>query len=403
MNGGRDAWLLVGLLWVVALLNYVDRQVIFSVFPLLSADLHLSDIQLGFLSTVFLWVYGLLSPISGFVADRFGRARYIAMSLLVWSGVTLGTGLARTYPQLVSARGLMGISEACYLPAALAKIAERHGPRTRSLAVGVHQTGLYAGMVLGGAGGGWMGQRYGWRTAFLVLGAAGLLYFLVLRRFFRNERRKAEREHDVQLAFGESVRLLNGVPKFWTMTAVFSAVGAANWLVYTWLPSFIYERFHVSLGEAGFAATFYIQTASFAGILAGGWLADRGSTRVCAGRLYIQVAGVLLAAPFLFVLGYTRSYAFLVVAMLLFGIGRGFYECNTMPVLCQVAPDRVRSTAYGVFNMMGCLTGGVLAAAAGGLKQTLGLGQVFQAAAVILLFSALALFTVRKNLRHLSP
>src|SRR5947209_276333 len=168
MTPRRYGWLLVGVLWVVALLNYVDRQVIFSMFPLLARDLSLSAVQLGLLSTVFLWVYGLLSPFAGFAADRFGRGRLITASLLVWSAVTLATGLSRTYGQLVAARAVMGLSEACYLPAALACIAQHHGSRTRSLAVGIHQSGLYVGLILGGAAGGWAGERYGWRVPFLV-------------------------------------------------------------------------------------------------------------------------------------------------------------------------------------------------------------------------------------------
>jgi Arabinose efflux permease len=182
----RQAWLLVAVLWVLALLNYLDRQVIFSVFPLLSTDLGLSNTQLGLLSTVFLWIYGGLSPISGFLADRFGRGRMISFSLLVWSAVTLLTGFSSSFTQLISARALMGISEACYLPAALARIASAHGPRTRSLAIGLHQSGLYVGMILGGVGGGWIGQRYGWRAPFLILGAIGIAYFVFVYLFFRN-------------------------------------------------------------------------------------------------------------------------------------------------------------------------------------------------------------------------
>src|SRR5260370_32844572 len=141
------AWTLVAVLWVVALLNYVDRQVIFSLFPLLARDLSLSPVQLGLLSSVFLWVYGLLSPFAGFAADRFGRGRLITVSLLVWSAVTLATGVSRSYGQLVAARAVMGLSEACYLPAALARIAQHHGPRTRSLAVGIHQSGFRVGLI----------------------------------------------------------------------------------------------------------------------------------------------------------------------------------------------------------------------------------------------------------------
>jgi predicted MFS family arabinose efflux permease len=386
-------WALVALLWVVALLNYVDRQVISSLFPLLSRDLGLSDVQLGLLSTVFLWVYGILSPFSGYMADRFGRERLIGISLLVWSAVTLLTGLSRSYGELIAARGLMGLSEACYLPAALALIAQHHAPRTRSLAVGIHQSGLYAGLVAGGAAGGWAGERYGWRMPFLVLGAAGILYAVILASFFRRSAKVSE-----PIAAPDwwgALRELRRLPGFGTLTIVFSAMAIANWLVYTWLPLYLYERFHMSLAEAGFTATFYIQGGSFAGILAGGWLAGRWSVRTIRAPLYTQVCGVLLASPFLFMLGWADTRMILVAALALFGAGRGFYDCNAMPVLCQVARDDLRSTSYGIFNFAGCLAGGVMAAAAGALKGALGLGAAFQIAAAILCVSAVLLWRVR--------
>jgi MFS transporter, Spinster family, sphingosine-1-phosphate transporter len=394
MNARRFAWLLVAVLWVVALLNYVDRQVIFSLFPLLSSDLRLSDVQLGLLSTVFLWVYGLLSPFSGYAADRFGRERLIAAGLLVWSAVTLATGISRSYGQLLAARAVMGLSEACYLPAALAMIARHHGPRSRSLAVGLHQSGLYAGMVLGGAAGGWAGGRYGWRAPFLALGAGGISYAGVLWLFFRRQPKPLERPAPAPRAFGASFAALRRVPGFGIMTAVFAAMAIANWIVYTWLPLYLYERFHMSLAEAGFTATFYIQGASFGGIIAGGWLADRWSAVSARGRILTQTCGLLLASPFLFLLGNTGARLALAAALVLFGIGRGFYDCNTMPVLSQAAPDELRSTGYGIFNCAGCVAGGIAAALAGALKSALGLAAAFQiAGGILFLGGVLLLFT----------
>ena len=394
MSSRRYIWILVAVLWVVALLNYVDRQVIFSLFPLLSKDLDLSPVQLGLLSTVFLWVYGILSPFAGFAADRFGRVRLIAASLLVWSAVTLATGVSRTYPQLVAARGVMGLSEACYLPAALALIAQYHGSGTRSLAVGLHQSGLYLGLILGGAAGGWAGEHYGWRAPFLALGAAGIVYVAAVALFFRKAPLAIESAAPRHIPFRASVLELCRLPGFGTMTIVFSAMSIANWLVNTWLPLYLYERFHMSLTEAGFTATFYIQGASVAGIVLGGWLADRWSARHSRGRIYTQAAGLILASPFLFLLAHTGTRIVLVTALVLFGAGRGFYDCNTMPVLCQVARDDLRSTGYGIFNFAGCLVGGVVAALAGALKNAIGLAAAFQIAAAILCLSSVLLMTV---------
>ncbi|MEO8370521.1 MAG: MFS transporter [Candidatus Solibacter sp.] len=395
MSSRRYIWILVAVLWVVALLNYVDRQVIFSLFPLLSKDLDLSPVQLGLLSTVFLWVYGILSPFAGFAADRFGRVRLIAASLLVWSAVTLATGVSRTYPQLVAARGLMGLSEACYLPAALALIAQYHGSGTRSLAIGLHQSGLYLGLILGGVAGGWAGEHYGWRAPFLALGAVGILYVAVLALFFRAAPPALESTPAHRIPFRAAVLELWRLPGFGTMMAVFSAMSIANWLVNTWLPLYLYERFHMSLTEAGFTATFYIQGASVAGIVLGGWLADRWSVRNPRGRIHTQAAGLIVASPFLFLLGHTDTRIVLIAALVLFGAGRGFYDCNTMPVLCQVARDDLRSTGYGLFNFAGCMVGGIVAALAGALKNALGLAAAFQIAAAIPCLSSVLLMTAQ--------
>mgnify|MGYP001061517319 CR=1 FL=1 len=393
MSRAQYAWLLVGLLWVVAFLNYIDRQVIFSLFPLVEKEFHLSGAELGFLSTSFVWVYGLVSPFGGYIADRFGRVRVILASLLIWSLVTWATGQARSYGALVAARALMGLSEAFYLPAGLALIADHHGERTRSLATGLHQSGLYTGIVLGGAGGGWLGETYGWRSPFTLLGAAGVAYSVLLAWGLRRSAKAATSGSALPLA--GSFSQLSGLDGFWRVTLVFSAVGLANWLVYTWLPLYLYERFRMTLTLAGFSATFYIQAASFAGIFVGGLAADYWGTRRLKGRIWVQTAGLAAAAPFLFLIGLTSSQALLVLALVVFGLGRGIYDSNAMPVLCQIAPAQLRSTGYGIFNLVSCVVGGITAAVAGYLKSAIGLGLAFQAAAAILVAAALVLLTVR--------
>jgi MFS family permease len=393
-SAGLYAWAIVALLWVVALLNYLDRQIIFSVFPLLKDDMQLSDRELGLLGAAFLWVYGLLSPISGFLADRFGRVRVIIVSLLIWSLITWLTGHARTFEELVVARALMGLSEACYIPAALALIADYHARGKLSLATGIHTSGIYMGIILGGWGGGWMGERYGWRYAFTVLGIVGVVYTLLLLPTLRGKE-TAAREEMAKPRFLPALRELLSLPGFKTLTLVFGAFSLANWAIYTWLPVYLYERFNMKLAAAGFSATFYIQVASFGGILVGGLLADRWNKVSARGRVLTQCLGVALAAPCLFLVGFTASTGLLIAALVIFGLGRGFYDCNAMPVLSQIARSDLRSTGYGIFNLVGTLTGGVIAAAAGALKNIIGLGGVFQVAALLLLISAVMLVRLR--------
>lgn len=372
-------WLLVFLLWGVALLNYVDRQVIFSLFPLLEHDLHASAGQLGLISTVFLVAYGLLSPFGGYLADRWGRVRMILASLLVWSLATWMTGHAGSMGALLWARAAMGASEAFYLPAALALIADRHGPESRSLATGLHQSGLYTGLIVGGAWGGWMGEYRGWRPPFTILGIVGVIYFAVLVLALRNDAPSGGAAKTT-----DGVRGLLRTPGFAALTAAFTAMALVNWLIYTWLPLFLFERFRMSLSGAGFSATFYIQAASYAGVVLGGVLTDRWAARAPRVRIYGQMCGMLIAAPFLFLLGTTGSMPVLVAALITFGLGRGLFDCNTMPALRDVAGSNRSATGYGIFNMAGCLVGGAGAAMAGFLKAHLGLGGAFQIAALTL-------------------
>jgi MFS transporter, Spinster family, sphingosine-1-phosphate transporter len=392
MNQQKYKWALVALLWVVAVLNYVDRQVIFSVFPLVQKEMDVSNVQLGLLGTAFLWVYGLLSPFGGYVADRFGRRWVILGSLVVWSAVTYLTGHARGYNELLTARALMGISEAFYLPAALALIADFHDGRTRSVATGLHQSGLYTGIVLGGAGGGWMGAQYGWRTAFLLLGGVGLAYALVLMVGLRD--RPAARSESGASGWANVAALVRPGPLL-AIVGVNCTISIGYWCVYTWLPLYLFERFHMTLAGAGFSATFYIQVASFCGILAGGVLADRWSRANPRGRVFTQAIGLAAAGPFLFLVGSTASQWALLPGLILFGLGRGFYDCNLMPVVCQVVPENSRATAYGILNMTSCLTGGVIAAGGGYLKDTIGLGGALQISAVLLTLAAVPLARLR--------
>ena len=386
-----QAWICVALLWLVWLLNYLDRQVIFSIFPLLEAELKLTPTELGLISTSFLWVYAAVGPFAGFCADRFGRKTMIVLSVAVWSGVTWLTGQVRTLPQLLIARGLMGVSEACYLPAGLALIASWHSEKTRAKATGLHYSGGYLGMVLGGGLGAWMAARYGWRAMFTILGAAGLAYAIVLFYSLRDtpDRAVHTRPHE---NVSTAIRELFRMPAYPTLFLVFAVLSIGNWITYTWLPLYLYERFHLSLAEAGFTATFYLQLGSFSGILLGGAIADRFVERNPRARLIAQSAALLLAAPFLFLSGFTSSVAALSAGMLVFGIGRGVYDSNCMPVLCQIAPERLRATGFGLFNFIGPLTGGVVAAAAGALKNTIGIGGALEAAGVLLAVSALALW-----------
>jgi MFS family permease len=395
-------WLLVALLWVVAALNYVDRQVIFSLFPLLRTDLHLSSMQLGMLGTVFLWVYGAASPLGGYLADRFSRRKVILASFAIWSAVTLLLGLARSYGQVLTAQALMGLSEACYLPAALALIADFHPDASRSRAIGLHQSGLYCGVALGGFGGGWVGEHYGWHGVFTVLGTGGLVYLLVLVAGLKDAppRQPALGQIEKTLRFLPSLQELLGNAPFLLLVLANGLVAVSFWCIYAWLASFLFERFRMSLALAGFTATFYIQAASFAGVLGGGWLADRWSQRNGRARGWTQTFGLLLAGPALFLIAGTGSWWILIPCLLGFGVGRGFWDCNLMPLLCQIISSRLRATAFGVLNFTACICGGVMALVAGYLKEKTGLAMALEISAVCIVAAALCVALLNRFWLH---
>lgn len=399
MSKSRYAGMVVACLWFIWLLNYLDRQAFYSVFPLLQSRLKLSDFQLGLLSTSFLWVYAIASPLAGYLADRFGKKNLIVMSLFVWSLMTWATGKARSFQELLWARGLMGVSEAAYLPAGLAMIADYHSGSTRSRATGFHFSGGYLGIVLGGVVGGWIGEHYGWRRAFIVLGVIGIVYALfaagVLRESPIPPEQKANRATIERAGVIASLRELWSTRAFSILTVVFGITSLANWLVYTWMPIYLYERFHMSLLSAGFSATFYIQAGSIGGIVLGGMLADRWSSRWPRGRLFTQAAGLALVGPFLCVVGITASPGLLYVALAIFGIGRGAYDANCMPVLCQIVRPGLRATGYGFFNFVGTVAGGAIAAVAGAMKSSLGLGGIMEVVGMLLLVGAFLLFRVQ--------
>lgn len=400
---GRGAWLVVGLLWVVAMLNYLDRQVLVTMRDAVKGDIPMSDAQFGMLTSVFLWIYGALSPIGGFLADKFGRRPVIFISLGVWSAVTWWTGHVRSYEELLWARALMGVSEACYIPAALALITDHHRGTTRSLATGLHMSGLYAGMVLGGLGGylstpgkPLMGLDLylGWGNAFTLFGAVGVVYALVLVVFLPKQQEESLTNPtvatpSVTAALGDLFRQV----RFWMLMGVIALVGACNWVVLSWLPAFLKEHFHLAEGPAGLHATTWGTAAKFIAVLAGGILADRLSRKTERARALIPAFGLLLAAPGIFFGTFTEMLTLGLVGFALQGVAQGFLDANLMPMLRSVSGRNVAATGYGLLNFISCATGGLMVAYGGRLKDIgLGFETLFRLSAAGLLAGAIVLF-----------
>jgi len=359
----RYAWVVVALLLPVALLNYLDRQMLASMKFSVMRDI--PDIgreaNWGAILALFKWVYAFLSPVGGYLADRYSRRHVIAGSLFVWSLVTWTTGHVTSYEQLLLTRALMGISEAFYIPAALALIADFHTGPTRSRAVGLHQMGIYLGVMIGGFGGyAADNPDLGWRWAFSLCGLIGILYAVPLFLMLRNPARPAEAP-GARPSPGGALRELLGTGSFVLLVLYFTLPALAGWIVRDWMPAILKAEFNIGQGLAGVSATLYWQIAAVVGAVTGGWLADRWMLKSVRGRIYVSAIGMSLIVPAMFGVGYAPETGLLWVAvafLVLFGIGWGFFDSNNMPILCQVARPEVRATGYGIMNLVSISCGG---------------------------------------------
>lgn len=360
-NLPRYAWFVVALLWPVALLNYLDRQMLAAMKVSIMRDIPSIALEenWGFLLGSFKWVYAALSPIGGYMADRFSRRHVIAASLFVWSLVTWATGHVNSYDQLVAARALMGISEAFYIPAALALIADFHTSATRSRAVGTHQMGIYAGVIVGGFSGYVAdNQDLGWRFAFDACGLAGVLYAVPLLFLLKNPPRLADVPGRRRPSPFSAIRELLTNGSFILLVLYFTLPALAGWVVRDWMPAILQKQFNISQGRAGVSATLYWQAAALVCAVPGGWLADRWMRRTDRGRIYVSALGMALIVPAMFGLGNASTLFVAVCFLLLFGIGWGFFDCNNMPILCQLARPELRATGYGIMNLVSISCGG---------------------------------------------
>ena len=356
-------WVVVGLLGGVALLNYMDRQMLSTMKDAMQMDIQelQSATNFGRLMAVFLWIYGFMSPVSGIIADRLSRKWLIVGSLLVWSSVTYLMGLATTFDQVFWLRSLMGISEALYLPAGLALIADYHTGGSRSLAVGIHMTGLYIGQAIGGFGA-TLAAAYSWHTTFHWFGIIGIVYAVILAVFLHDKKSdvsEAVRAVKPKQAMGvlPSLKSLFTNIAFWVILLYFAVPSLPGWAIKNWLPTLFAENLGIPMAQAGPMATITIAISSFVGVLVGGTLSDRWVKRNLRGRVYTGAIGLGLTIPALLLLGFGHNVLGIILAGLLFGVGFGMFDANNMPILCQFVGSRQRATAYGVMNMVGVFAG----------------------------------------------
>jgi predicted MFS family arabinose efflux permease len=390
------AWAVVALLWPVVLLNYLDRQMVSTIRASIRADIPsiASDQDFGTLMAVFMWVYAFLSPVGGFIADKFNRRWTVIGSLFVWSAVTWATGHAQTYSQMLTLRALMGVSEAFYFPAALALITDFHTGGTRAKAVGLHQTGLYTGLALGGIGG-YIADHSSWRNCFTWFGAAGVAYAVVLMLLLKDAPAQNSTGKKKSVSMRETFIALWSQPQFWILVAYFTMPAIAGWAIKNWLPTFLADAFKMKQGPAGLSATVYVQFASLIGVVLGGIIADRWMRKTNRGRIFTSATGVLLIVPALLALGFAPAIGVAIGAMILFGLGWGFFDCNSMPILCQIARPEHRATGYGFMNLAASGIGGIATVVLGGMRDRhVNFSFAFAALAGVALCAALLILTM---------
>jgi MFS transporter, ACS family, D-galactonate transporter len=387
-------WIVVALLWVVALLNYMDRQMLATMRPSMQIDIHelQSATNFGYLMGIFLWIYGIMSPISGVIADKVNRKWLIVVSLFVWSAVTYGMGLATTYHQVYWLRAFMGISEALYIPAGLSLIADYHNDKTRSLAIGIHMTGLYVGQALGGFGA-TIAAAYSWHFTFHSFGIIGIVYSVVLILFLREKKVIPESKSSDKMLVKEKTSVLKGLAllftniSFWIILFYFAIPSLPGWATKNWLPTLFAQNLHIPMSQAGPLSTITIAGSSFVGVIFGGILSDRWVQKNIRGRIYTSAIGLGLTIPSLLLLGFGHSLFHVVTAALCFGIGYGMFDANNMPILCQFVPQKLRATAYGIMNMVGVFAGAFITDFLGRSSDSGNLGKSFAMLAGIVLIA----------------
>lgn len=368
-------WELVGIFWVAYFLNQGDRQIFNVVIPLIRADLHITDVQIGWVATLFTLVYGLMVPVAGFVGDVLRRKWIVFFSLLVFSVGTLCTGLSSGTLALILFRSIAtGGGEAFYYPAATSLIGQFHR-ETRAMAMSIHQTSLYVGVVLSGFVAGYIGEHHGWRVAFYVFGSMGVLWSFVTLWRIKDTPLLATSGGEIadSPGFGETVRTVFSKRTVYFLSLAFGLMCFVNVGYLTWMPTYLHERFGLSLAAAGLHSTLYHFAFAFVGVIVGARIADRLALRRPAIRMEVELLGLLLGAPFIFWMGQSDTQFWCYVAMGLFGVFRGIYDSNLFAALFDVIEPKYRSSSIGVMLSIGFIIGALAPVLLGWAKTAVGL------------------------------
>jgi MFS family permease len=385
------------MLWIVSFFNYADRSAITAIFPVLRSDYHFTAAELGLLGSAFLWVYACSAPVVGFLGDRFSRKTIIIGGLVFWSIVTFVTPFAGTIGMFIFFRALTGLGEASYYPAGTSMISDFHEPKTRSRALSVHQTAVFVGGIVGTTLAGFLAERFHWQYAFFTYGGAGIILALILWVFMKDAPKgMAERlvSKEEKVPVGVALR----TPSVLLLAFVFFGANFVTWALNTWVPTYIHDQYHLSLTASAFAGTSSLQIASLLGVLVGGVLADLLYRRSIMARFYILAGGLLVATPFVFLIGQTLSVAVLVFCLIGAGFFKGMFDANIYAAMHQVTLPNVRSTAVGFMTAIGFLGAGLAPFVIGVYSPALGLGPAMALTSVLYIVAGIPLLVFRSTI-----
>ena len=413
-------WWVVFMLWFVCFFNYADRQALSGVAPELKEEFGFSNDEMGLIGSAFMWVYAAAAPLAGFIGDRFRRKDLVLGGCLFWSFITVLTGGCGKLRQFVFVRALEGFGETFYFPASMSLVSDYHSPRTRSRAMAFHQSSVYAGTILGSWLGAWFAAQLGWRSGFYFFGAAGmgvavLLYF-VLREPQRGQSELAAPGREPSPGIRIVLRDIFKTPTGVALMAVFAGANAVAGVFLFWTPTFLKEKFHFELATAGLSGAVYIHLASAFSVPLAGVVADRLARRLAGGRMLGQALGLLIGAGFVTVVGLTESVALLILAMVCFGLCKGFYDAGIFASLYDVVHPRSRASAAGVMNTVGWVGGALATRSAGwyadhgphgnavaNMSHFIALGGVIYLIGAAVLLMLVAFFARRDVFRQAGP
>ncbi len=394
-KSSRYKWEVLALLWVAYLLNQADRQVFNVVLPLIREDLGLTDVAVGTIATIFNLFYAVLVPIAGFVGDRFSRKWIVTFAVLFWSVATMCTGLANGFLMLVLMRSVAtGGGEAFFGPPNYSLLAQYHGRKTRATAMSIHQTAYYIGIILSGYIAGYVGQVWGWRAAFYVFGAVGVVHGIIMAVRLKDKKEpeeKAEGPAPEKVKFIEGFKMVFTTPTALILTLCFSGLIFVLTGYLTWMPTYLYETFDMSLANAGFSSMFYTHIFAFIGILIAGKLSDRLGAKNPGRRMMMQGGGLLAAVPFIVMMGNSTVLWAIYIGFAGFGFARAFFDANTYTVLYDVIPPKYHSSASGVMIMTGFGVGALAPVILGAVKGSSGLSSGISMLAAVWLVCGLAM------------